>query len=98
MTHSHTSPNPAFISPPTKIPWYLRLGLWVASRISGADLLPARLLAWYPKAAISSAVLEGLIAHQDGRTDLFPDKNMQISICEGVAGDNGRATVDLNRG
>jgi len=52
-----------------KIPWFLRLGLWVARRMSGADLLPARLLAWYPKAAVSSAVLEGLIAHQDGKLD-----------------------------
>ena len=31
--------------------------------------MPARLLAWYPKAAVSSAVLEGLIAHQDGKLD-----------------------------
>lgn len=69
MIHSPTSSNPAFISPPAKIPWYLRLGLWVARRMSGADLLPARLLAWYPKAAVSSAVLEGLIAHQDGQLD-----------------------------
>lgn len=64
-----TSHNPAFISPPTKIPWFLRLGLWVARRMSGADLLPARLLAWYPKAAVSSAVFEGLIVHQDGKLD-----------------------------
>lgn len=69
MHTSRTSPNPAFISPPAKIPWFLRLGLWVARRISGADLLPAQLLAWYPKAAVSSAVLEGLIAHRDGKLD-----------------------------
>ena len=69
MHTSQTSPNPAFISPPTKIPWFLRLGLWVARRISGIDLLPARLLAWYPRAAVSSAVLEGLIAHRDGKLD-----------------------------
>jgi alkylhydroperoxidase family enzyme len=69
MDTTPTSSNPAFISPPAKIPWYLRLGLWVAHRVSGADLLPARLLAWYPKAAVSSAVLEGLIAHQDGKLD-----------------------------
>lgn len=69
MNNSQPSPNPAFIPPPTKIPWFLRLGLWVARRMSGADLLPARLLAWYPKAAVSSAILEGLIAHQDGKLD-----------------------------
>ena len=61
--------NMAFISPPKKIPLFIRLGLWVAEKISGADLLPARLLAWYPKAAVSSAVLEGLIAHGDQDLD-----------------------------
>jgi alkylhydroperoxidase family enzyme len=59
----------AFISPPAKIPFLLRFGLWVARKISGIDLLPARLLAWYPKAAVSSTVLEGLIAHRDGDLD-----------------------------
>jgi len=69
MHNSPASPNLAFISPPTKIPLFLRLGLWIARRVSGADLMPARLLAWYPKAAVSSAVLEGLIAHKDGKLD-----------------------------
>lgn len=59
----------AFISPPAVIPWYLRLGLWVTQRITGKDLLPPRLLAWYPKAAISSGMLETLVAHHDGRLD-----------------------------
>lgn len=59
----------AFISPPAKIPFLLRLGIWIAKRISGAELLPAQLLAWYPKAAVSSAVLEGLIAHHDRNLD-----------------------------
>jgi alkylhydroperoxidase family enzyme len=64
-----TKTGSAFISPPPKFPWFLRLGMWIAQRVSGADLLPARLLAWYPKAAVSSAVLEGLIAHHDGQLD-----------------------------
>ncbi len=59
----------AFIAPPEKYPFFLRIGLWIARKISGVDLLPARLLAWYPKAAISSAVLEGFIAHRDGNLD-----------------------------
>jgi alkylhydroperoxidase family enzyme len=63
------APNIAFISPPTKIPFFLRVGLWIARKVSGIDLLPARLLAWYPKAALSSAVLEGLIAHRDRNLD-----------------------------
>ena len=30
-------------------------------------MLPARILAWYPKAAIGSGILESLVAHEDGR-------------------------------
>jgi hypothetical protein len=57
----------AFIPPPRHIPFYLRLGLWLARHIAGRDLLPPRLLAWYPKAALSSGILEALIAHDEGR-------------------------------
>lgn len=32
-------------------------------------MLPARILAWYPKAAIGSGVLESLVAHEDGLLD-----------------------------
>ena len=51
------------------MPWYLRLGLSIAQRRAGRELLPAQLLAWYPRAAVSSAVLEALVAHRDGRLD-----------------------------
>jgi len=54
-----------FIAPPTRIPWPLRIGLWIVRRRTGADLLPPRLLAWYPRAAIASGVLESLITHRD---------------------------------
>ncbi|MET4706078.1 hypothetical protein [Frigoribacterium sp. UYMn621] len=57
----------AFIEPPSHIPFYLRIALWVVRRKTGVDLLPPRLLAWYPKAAISSGIVEALIAHTDGR-------------------------------
>jgi AhpD family alkylhydroperoxidase len=59
----------AFIDPPAKIPLYLRVGIWVSKRMTGKDLLPARLLAWYPKAAVGSGALEALVAHQDGKLD-----------------------------
>lgn len=59
----------AFIAPPKHIPLLLRIGLWFAKRATGKDLLPARLLAWYPKAAVGSGALEALVAHQDGRLD-----------------------------
>ncbi|MBU1588327.1 MAG: carboxymuconolactone decarboxylase family protein [Actinobacteria bacterium] len=55
----------AFIAPPVRIPAYLRLGLWVVRRRTGVDLLPPRLLSWYPRAAISSGILEALVAHRD---------------------------------
>jgi len=58
----------AFITPPLRIPFYLRIGLWFSRRIAKVDLLPPRLLVWYPKAAISSGILEALIAH-GGRHD-----------------------------
>ncbi len=59
----------AFIPPPSRIPLFLRLGVWFTRRVTGKELLPARLLAWYPKAAIGSGVLEALIAHREGRID-----------------------------
>jgi AhpD family alkylhydroperoxidase len=59
----------AFIEPPRRIPWYLRIGIWFSERVAGKTLLPARLLAWYPKAAIGSGALEALIAHREGKVD-----------------------------
>ena len=59
----------AFIEPPQKISIFLRLGILVSERITGRMMLPARILAWYPKAALGSGLLEVLVAHQDGRLD-----------------------------
>ncbi|MDW7660182.1 MAG: carboxymuconolactone decarboxylase family protein [Bacillota bacterium] len=56
---------PAFIKPPTKIPFLLRPGLWLSDKITGKQLEVPRLLSWYPKVAVSSAVMEGLVAHRD---------------------------------
>ena len=55
----------AFIAPPKRIPLFLKFGLWIAKRATGKDMLPARLLAWYPKAAVGSGALEALVAHHD---------------------------------
>jgi len=52
----------AFIKPPKKISFLLKLGLFIAKKETGKDLLPARLLAWYPRAAIGSGVLEMMTA------------------------------------
>ena len=58
----------AFIKPPKKIPFYIKIGLVISKKVAKKDLLPPKLLAWYPKVAISSAILELLIA--DGKKDL----------------------------
>ena len=57
--------KPALIAPPKRIPLLLRIGFWVTKRVTGKDLLPPQLLAWYPKAAFSSGVMEALVAHSD---------------------------------
>jgi len=59
----------AFIDPPRRIPFYLKFGIWITKRVTGQELLPAKLLAWYPKAAISSGILEALVAHRDANLD-----------------------------
>jgi alkylhydroperoxidase family enzyme len=59
----------AFIEPPQKISILLRFGIWVSEKITGQMMLPARILAWYPKVAIGSGVLESLVAHHDGKLD-----------------------------
>ena len=56
----------AFIEQPRRIPLLLRFGIWVSEKITGKVMLPARILAWYPKAALGSGVLEALVAHEDG--------------------------------
>lgn len=58
----------AFIRPPKKIPLYLRIGLTISKKVTKKDLLAPKLLAWYPKVAISSGILELMVAH--GRKDL----------------------------
>lgn len=59
----------AYIQPPKKISFLLRFGIWISRKVTGKDMLPARILAWYPNAAIGSGVLESLVAHNDGNLD-----------------------------
>ncbi len=56
----------AFIVQPNRIPFFLKLGILLSEKITGRIMLPARILAWYPKAAIGSGVMESLVAHEDG--------------------------------
>jgi len=57
----------AFIKQPERIPFFLKLGILTSERITGKTMLPARILAWYPKAAIGSGMMEALVAHEDGQ-------------------------------
>lgn len=59
----------AFIDQPKRIPILLKAGIWISEKITGKTMLPARILAWYPKAAIGSGVMETLVAHDDGNMD-----------------------------
>ena len=59
----------AFIDPPARIPFWLKIGISISERITGKTMLPARILAWYPRAAVGSGVLESLVAHEDGQMD-----------------------------
>lgn len=58
----------AYIEPPERIPFLLKIGIGISNRVTRKDLLAPKLLAWYPKVAISSGVLESLVAH--GKKDL----------------------------
>ena len=59
----------AYIAPPRRIPIPLRFGLWISRRVTGEDVLPARLLTWYPRSAVGIGVLESLVARGEGRID-----------------------------
>jgi hypothetical protein len=54
-----------FIEPPKRILWILRIGIKVSQKITGKEIMIAKLLSWYPKAAFGSAMLELLVAHHD---------------------------------
>lgn len=73
----------AYIKPPERIPFYLKIGIMISNRVTKKDLLAPKLLAWYPKVAISSGVLESLVAH--GKKDLngriLKMVRIQASLC-----------------
>jgi alkylhydroperoxidase family enzyme len=54
-----------YIQPPPRIPFLLKIGILLSEKITGKKMLPARLLAWSPKTAIGSGILESLVVHKD---------------------------------
>ena len=66
MCMKHSAITNDFLTPPRHINLLLRMLIALAERIAGRTLMPPRLLAWYPRALISSGILESLITRQDG--------------------------------
>lgn len=75
----------SFINPPKKIPFLLRIGIWVSEQVVKKPMLPPRILSWYPKAAIGAGVLEALVAHKDGRMDKRMLKLIRMTASHAVA-------------
>ena len=53
----------ALIDPPRRPNPLLRAGVWASERVTGRRMVPARLLAWVPRAAVGAGVMEALVAH-----------------------------------
>lgn len=72
----------AFINPPAKIPFYMKIGLYISKKVTQKDLLVPKLLAWYPKVAISSGILEAMVAHggKDLNKRLLKLIRIQVSL------------------
>ena len=70
----------AYIDPPRRMPLLLRLGTWIAERRTGRPMLAARLLAWYPKAALGAGVMESLVAHQAGKATARLLKLLRLQV------------------
>ena len=75
----------AFIAPPKKIPFLLKIGILLSEKITGKLMLPPRILSWYPKAAIGSGIMEALVAHEDGRMDKRMLKLIRMAASHAVA-------------
>lgn len=75
----------SFISQPSKIPFLLRLGIFISEKITGRTMLPPRILSWYPKAAIGAGIMEALVAHEDGRMDRRMLKLIRMAASYAVA-------------
>ncbi|ACN84100.1 hypothetical protein SZ40_01005 [Brachyspira hyodysenteriae] len=75
----------AYIKPPKKIPFFLKFPMWIAKKKVKKDLLLPKILAWNPKTAISSGVMEALITHNDKEVPKRLLKLIRIQISIDVA-------------
>ena len=81
----------ALIGEPRRMNPLLRLGVRIAERATGRRMEPARLLAWYPKAAIGSGLLEMLVSHREPSERLLKLVRITASITA-----NCEFCVDMN--
>ncbi|MFV0450845.1 MAG: carboxymuconolactone decarboxylase family protein [Propioniciclava sp.] len=70
----------ALIAEPRRMNPLLRLGVRVAERVTGRRMDPARLLAWYPRAAVSSGILETFVAHDEPSARLLKLVRITASV------------------
>lgn len=75
----------ALIAEPRRLNPLLRLGIAVSERVTGRRMLPARLLAWYPRAAVGAGVLESLVAHDEPSERLLKLVRVTASIVPNCA-------------
>ncbi|WP_300753541.1 carboxymuconolactone decarboxylase family protein [uncultured Brachyspira sp.] len=75
----------AYIKPPKKIPIFLKLPMWIAKKKVKKDLLLPKILAWNPKTAISSGIMEALITHDDKEVPKRLLKLIRIQISIDIA-------------
>ncbi len=54
-----------FFEPPTEFPLWVKFLIWIGDRAAGRKVMPSRILAWYPRALVSSGIFEGLVTHKD---------------------------------
>lgn len=74
--------NTAYVQPPKKLPLFIRLGAFISKKVVKKDLMIPKILAWYPKTAFSSGILESLVAHDDKEINkrLLKIIRVQVSI------------------
>lgn len=75
----------AYIEPPQKLPLFIRLGAWISKKVVKKDVMIPKLLAWYPKTAISSGILESLVAHDDKEINKRMLKIIRVQVSVMIA-------------
>lgn len=79
------------IEEPRRLNPILWLGVRISEAATGRRMLPARLLAWYPRAALGAGVLESLVAHREPSRRLLKLVRVTASVTANCA-----FCVDLN--